>query len=173
MKLFILLSFFVSSLGLAQTIPLAPDVKKEIKDCTTYDGTKYKVVSADKECDGTKPAPAKPASVPKPKPVKPKPAPKPCPVCPSCPSPTVIVNTIEKEKVTYKTWRVYGLVGYGQHGLKSTTKTGGEQVDKFYGPLFGGGVDYNVNENWSVGAQGISNESGMLSVGYSFGSGSK
>ena len=73
------------------------------------------------------------------------------------------------EKVTYKTWRVYGLVGYGQHGLKSSPNTDGEQVDKYYGPIYGGGVDYHVNENWSVGVQGLSNEQGALSIGYSFG----
>jgi len=136
-------------------------VKREIKDCTTYDGTKYKVVPNTTLKGDCEPTP-KPTPKPKPKP-KPKPVPVPCPECPTCPP------VVEKEKVTYKTFRVYGLVGYGQHGLESKTASEGEDVTNYYGPIFGAGVDYNIDQNWSVGVQGVSNNSGMLSVGYSFG----
>ena len=186
MKQLILLTLFVSGLGFAQQTPQKPvsstpmvmapatpapaasaDVKREIKDCTTYDGTKYKVVpmAGSTDCNPTTPVP-KPTPKPKPKPkTKPTPKPLPCQPCPDCPPPTVV----EKEKVTYNAWRVYGLVGYGQHGLDSDTKAEGEDVTNYYGPLFGAGVDYNVDENWSVGVQGLSNNSGLFSVGYSFG----
>jgi hypothetical protein len=155
------LGTIVPKMGIAQT--------REIKDCTAYDGDKFKVVPKDQDC-GTKetPAPA-PKPKPKPKPKPPKPKPKPCPVCP--PAQTQVIEK-EKvvEKVTYKPWRIYGLAGYGQDGLKTKTRSEGEQVNKYYGAVFGAGIDYNVNESLSVGVQGLSNETGLFSVGYSFGS---
>jgi len=178
----IILSLVMSSaVVFAQALPPAappsepvPE-KTEIKVCKTYDGSAYKVVRKDEECGPVKETnePAKEKPTPKPVP-KPKPKPKPVPTtakkCPPC-KPQIQIVEKEKivERVTYKKWRIYGLVGIGQDGMTSVPKFEGEQVDKFYGFVGGGGIDYHMNESWSIGVQGLSNETGMLSLGYSFG----
>jgi hypothetical protein len=183
---FFILSLFISTLGLAQAIPPntptasqpAPTEptpeKTEIKVCKTYDGSVYKVVRKDEECGPVKEAKEPPKEKPKPKPVpKPKPKPKPTPTAKKCPPCTPQIQIVEKEKIverekiTYKKWRIYGGAGIGQNGMKSAPQIEGEQVDKYLGPIFGGGIDYHFNESWSIGAQGWSNESGMLIFGYS------
>jgi hypothetical protein len=152
----------ISSLGFSQ--------ERKITDCTSYDGNKFKVVPKNAECEAT----AKPKPKPRPKPPAPKPRPpqvKECAPCPKCPRPTVVEKerVVEKEKITYNAWRIYVLGGVGQHGLKAANKPEGEQVDKYYDGVFGAGIDYNINENWSIGVQGLSNESIVGSVGLSFG----
>jgi hypothetical protein len=180
---FILLSLFISTIGLAQAVPPTTPAsepvpeKTEIKVCKTYDGSAYKVVRKDENCEPAKEVKEPPKEKPKPKPIpKPKPKPKPVPTttkkCPPC---NPQIQIVEKEKivkekvVTYKRWRIYGLVGIGQDGMQSAPKIEGEQVDKYYGFVGGAGIDYHMNESWSIGVQGLSNESGMLSLGYSFG----
>lgn len=132
--------------------------KRTIHDCTEYDGEKYKVVGKDDECLPTTPKPKPPKAQPKPKP-KPKPKPRPCPPCPSsecapCPACPPAPPPKVEERKTYNQIEIYGLAGYVQDGMKASTQSEGEQVDKYYGFGWGGGIDYNINENFSIGILG-------------------
>lgn len=169
-------SFFSFS-GFAQMPPLAPTAKKEpekeIIYKEKYDGYKYKVVpqspslSASKEdCNPKEP---KKEPVPKPKP-RPKPQPKPQP-CNPCPCPTCPkAEVIEKKETVYKPHEIALLAGMGADGMKVSEQPEGKQVDKYYGLVLGARYTYRFDPSWSVSVEGLTNNTGMLGVGFSFGS---
>lgn len=164
--------------GFSQTPPLAPvvpkDPEKEIIYKEKYDGYKYKVVPTSatsvKDCDPKEPK-KEPVPVPKPKPKpRPKPQPKPVPVpvpqpapCPACPK-------VEPEKqVVYKPHEITVLAGMGADGMQVSEQTEGKQVDKYYGLVLGARYTYRFDPSWGISVEGLSNNTGIFGVGYSFG----
>jgi len=174
----ILIAVLFSYTGFSQTPPLAPvvpkDPEKEIIYKEKYDGYKYKVVpnntlsSSTKDCDPKK----EPVPKPKPRPKKPKPQPAPqpvpqpapCPpVCPACPK-------VESEKqVVYKPHEIALLAGIGADGMLVSEQPEGKQVDKYYGLVLGARYTYRIDPSWSFSLEGLSNNTGMFGVGFSFG----
>lgn len=146
--------------------------QKEIVVKEKYDGDKFKVVPTSAACTGDKPATVKPdCNKPKPKPkTKPQPKPQPKPVekkceCTTCPTPQPPVR-VEKEVYKKNTFSL--LVGYGQHGLRTTDRPDGMQVDKYNDALIGIRYTRRLNEEWDISGEAISNETGMFGLGYSF-----
>jgi len=177
-----LISVFIgfSFSSFAQMPPLAPTDKKEpekeIIYKEKYDGYKYKVVpqspslsasSASKEDCNPKEPKKEPVPKPKPQP-KPKPKPQPCNPCPcpACPK----AEVVEKRETVYKLHEISLLAGMGADGMKVSEQTEGKQVDKYYGLVLGARYTYRFDPSWSVSVEGLTNNTGMLGVGFSFGS---
>ena len=152
------------------------DPEKEIIYKEKYDGYKYKVVpqvqpplsaAVNKEDCKTQPKEPVPTK-PKPRP-KPKPKCNPCAPCPDCPKVEKVVK-VEKEIVNvFKAHEISLLAGYGTDGMETSNKVEGQQVDKYYGLVVGARYTYRFDPTWNVSVEGLTNNTGMFGVGFSFG----
>lgn len=178
-----ILSFILSSTNLM-------GYTHEIKETETYDGDNFNVVPKPPmgplldECSGRV---EHKACEPKPivkKKVKSKPKPvsknndkmvanevvKSCPECKPFIKEMKIIE--EREIPTYMAHEIALLAGYGNNGLDSETIDGegyAETVTRFYGPVFGLRYTYRFSNEWSGSLEGLTNKTGLLGVGYSFG----
>ena len=78
-------------------------------------------------------------------------------------------KTKVKEKIVYKRkakkHSIKGLLGYGP---SPSLEVDSKSIKHRHKPLIGVGYDYNVYKNYTLGAQVLSNETVIMSVGFSF-----